>query len=252
MLPLVSQPERSALFLDFDGTLSPIVEDPLGARPLPGVPDLLRRLASRLALVAVISGRPTSFLTQVLDAPAGVTLVGLYGLELALEGESGARWAKEIHDAAEEAGLEAPEGVFVEPKGLTLTVHWRQAPEAQHWAELFARRQSDVRGFELHHARSSVELQPAVNVDKGTVVRTLVKKMAPPPLAVAVFGDDLGDLPAFEAVTAMVREQPDLHAARVAVVDHESAPEVAAQADLTVQGAPGAVELLERVAQAVG
>src|ERR1700728_2860204 len=90
LLPLVRWPDESALFLDFDGTLSPIVEDPVGARPLPGVPELLRRLAGRLALVAVVSGRPTTFLAEVLGAPAGVTLVGLYGLELALAGDAGA------------------------------------------------------------------------------------------------------------------------------------------------------------------
>ena len=86
MRALLAQPQRSALFLDFDGTLSPIVEDPVGARPLPAVPDLLTRLARRLGLVAVISGRPATFLSEVLAAPRGVRLVGLYGLELALPG----------------------------------------------------------------------------------------------------------------------------------------------------------------------
>ena len=88
--PLAAEPERSALFLDFDGTLSAVVVDPTGARPLPGVPALLAELAAAFALVAVISGRPTAFLADVLEAPPGVTLVGLYGLERALQG-SGAR-----------------------------------------------------------------------------------------------------------------------------------------------------------------
>ena len=56
--PLAAEPDRSALFLDFDGTLAAIVEDPTAARPLPGVPALLAALAPRFALVAVISGRP--------------------------------------------------------------------------------------------------------------------------------------------------------------------------------------------------
>ena len=68
------------------GTLSAIVNDPVAARPLPGVPDLLARLAARFGLVAVVSGRPTAFLAEVLQSPPGVTLVGLYGLERALQG----------------------------------------------------------------------------------------------------------------------------------------------------------------------
>jgi trehalose 6-phosphate phosphatase len=130
--PLLRHPERSALFLDFDGTLSAIVAEPLAARPLPGVPALLARLARTVGLVAVISGRPNSFLGQVLDTPPGVLLVGLYGLELALAAEGqeaqAAAWADQIAAVVLEAQAEAPEGAFVEPKGLTVTLHWRQAP----------------------------------------------------------------------------------------------------------------------------
>jgi trehalose 6-phosphate phosphatase len=49
-----------ALCLDFDGTLSPIVDDPQAARPLPGIVELLEPLADRFAAVALISGRPTA------------------------------------------------------------------------------------------------------------------------------------------------------------------------------------------------
>jgi trehalose 6-phosphate phosphatase len=249
---LADHPTRSALFLDFDGTLSPIVEDPVGARPLPGVPATLRRLADRLALVAVVSGRPSSFLGEVLEAPPGVILVGLYGLELALEGERGAVWAKEINDTVVEANVEAPEGVYVEPKGLTVTLHWRQAPEAQGWAEAFAERQRHTKGLLLRSGRSSLELQPPVEVDKGTVLRTLVARLPEPPEAVAVFGDDVGDLPAFDAVAALHTERPALAVVRVAAVDEESPPEVAARADLTVPGAQGAFDLLTQLVQAIG
>jgi trehalose 6-phosphate phosphatase len=250
-MPLARHPQTSALFLDFDGTLSPIVEDPVGARPLPGVPELLVTLAHRFALVAVVSGRPTSFLADVLGAPKGVRLVGLYGLELALQGARADAWAKEIEATVVEANVEAPEGVYVEPKGLTLTLHWRHAPHAEDWVRRFAEEQGARRGLQVHSARSSVELQPPVEVDKGTVVRTLLASLPFPPSAVAVFGDDLGDLPAFDTVTALHVERPTLHVARVAVVDDESAPEVAARADVTVNGAAGASALLADLVQAL-
>jgi len=191
LLPLAQDPGHSALCLDFDGTLSAIVEDPTAARPWPGVPDLLARLAARFAVVAVISGRPPAFLHQVLGSPVGVRLIGLYGLGQV--GPDARPWASVITDIAAEAKAEAPSGVYVEPKGLTVTLHWRQAPEASAWAAAFAARQEQQRGVRLYGGRLSLELRPALDVDKGTVVRSLADGMR----ALAVFGDDLGDLPAF-------------------------------------------------------
>ena len=66
--------------------------------------------------------------------------------------------------------------------------------------------------------------------------------------AVAVFGDDLGDVPAFAAAAELATE--GVPAIRVAVVDDESAPEVAANADMAVQGPAGALALLEQLAEA--
>ena len=248
---MAAAPAHSALFLDFDGTLAAIVEDPTGARPLPGVPALLADLARPFALVAVVSGRPTAFLAEVLGAPSGVVLAGLYGLERALAGPELAAWAAVIDAVVAEARAEAPAGVYVEPKGLTVTLHWRRAPEHRDWVLAFAERQHAQRGLDVHHGRTERELRPPLPVDKGTVVRALAAEHAGQLRAVAVFGDDVGDLPAFDAVGELAA--PDgrpLAAFRVAAVDAESPPEVAARADFTVQGATGAAELLRVLADA--
>ncbi len=120
--------------------------DPVGALPLPGVPALLTRLASRFGLVAVVSGRPVDFLERVLGSPVGVSLIGLYGLGQV--GPDARSWAGAISEAAAEARADAPDGVYVEPKGLTVTLHWRNAPGAGPWATAFADRQEDERGLE--------------------------------------------------------------------------------------------------------
>ncbi len=252
--PLAAEPDRSALFLDFDGTLAAIVEDPTAARPLPGVPALLAALASRFALVAVISGRPTAFLAEVLGSPPGVTLAGLYGLERALSGPAHRAWASVIDEVVAEATATAPQGVYVEPKGLTVTLHWRRAPAQKDWVVGFAARQHEARDLTIHEGRHERELRPPLDVDKGTVVRALVAEhdeRAEPLRAVAAFGDDIGDLPAFAALdelrAAAVRP---LTAVRVAAVDTESPPAVAAAADLSVPGAAGAVALLRALAEA--
>src|SRR5580700_4185138 len=115
ILPLAEDPGHSALCLDFDGTLAAIVADPVGARPWPGVPALLARLAARFALVAVISGRPPDFLHEVLGSPAGVTLIGLYGLGQV--GPDAGPWEPVVAALVDRARAEAPAGIYVEPKG---------------------------------------------------------------------------------------------------------------------------------------
>jgi len=254
-----ADPARSALFLDFDGTLSGIVADPRDARPLPGVPELLAHLARSFALVAIISGRPTAFLADVLGAPTGVTLAGLYGLERALQGAAADAWAGVVDAVVAEARAEAPPGVYVEPKGLTLTLHWRHAPDQREWVIAFAERQHAAHDLMVHPGRYERELRPPLPVDKGTVVRSLAAEQAAASAAgraaplqrAAAFGDDIGDLPAFAALGELSgADGRPLDAVRVAAVDDESPPEVAARADLTVRAAAGAVALLQELADA--
>ena len=97
-----------------------------------------------------------------------------------------------------------------------------------------------------------VELRPPLRVDKGTVVRQLADEQAGRLRQVAVFGDDMGDLPAFEEVGRLGAPGAPVGAVRVAAVDGESPAAVAAQADLTVPGAAGAVALLRELAAAAG
>jgi trehalose 6-phosphate phosphatase len=242
-LPLVRDPRHSALCLDFDGTLSGIVADPVGARPWPGVVPLLTNLARRFGLVAVISGRPPDFLHQALGSPAGVRLIGLYGLGQV--GPDVRSWEPAVAAAEKRARAQAPPGVYVEPKGLTVTLHWRQAPEAGPWAAAFAKSEEQRHGLRSYPGRLSLELRPPVEVDKGTVVHALVGGMR----ALAVFGDDLGDLPAFDAARELAGE--GVAVALVAVTDAESDDRVAAAADVVVEGPAGAVALLEQLVEAV-
>ncbi|HVX23046.1 MAG TPA: trehalose-phosphatase [Acidimicrobiales bacterium] len=247
LVPLADHPTRSALFLDFDGTLAPIVDDPAGAAPLPGVPDLLVALGRRFGLVAVVSGRPVGFLADNLRRPGGVHLAGLYGMEqIGPDGRSAGAgpaepWRPVVADVTRRALAEAPPGAEVEPKGLTVTLHWRRRPDAEGWATRFARREGAATGLLAQPGRMSVELRPPVDADKGTVVRRLAAGWA----AAACFGDDLGDLPAFRALGDLAAT--GVAVARVAVVDADSPPEVVAAADVVVDGPAGAEALLRQL-----
>ena len=252
----MADPARTALLTDFDGTLSPIVEVPSAARPLDGVPEVLGRLARHFHSVTVVSGRPASFLWTLLgpmasDPVAPVRLVGLYGVEsAAVDGtivldEAAAAWMPAVAGVADRLRATAPDGVLVEVTGPSVTVHYRRAPDAADWVTEHAAAEAEVAGLVTHPGRRSVELRPALHVDKGVVVRHAAAGCR----AVGFFGDDLGDVPAF-AELARLRAEDGVDAVGVAVIDEETAPEVAARADLSVVGPQGALEVLEFLAAA--
>jgi trehalose 6-phosphate phosphatase len=251
--PLCVRPVTSAIFVDFDGTLSPIVDDPASARPLDGVPALLAALATRFGVVAVVSGRPAEFLDAHLGRPPGVRLIGLYGLEEvgqrcgpSVDCEAVERWRPVMEDLAEVAEREAPSGVSVERKALAFTLHFRGAPDQASWARRFADEHQRRDGIAVQAGRMAVELRPPVAADKGTVVRALVAGCS----AACCFGDDLGDLPAFAALSELALG--GLAVARVAVVDPDSPDAVANAADVIVEGPRGAMDLLADLMVAAG
>jgi trehalose 6-phosphate phosphatase len=249
---LAVDPPSSAVLTDFDGTLAPIVSDPRRARPVHGAAEVLARLSRRFAVVGVVSGRPAEFLARHLAASGpAVHLVGVYGCEWVEDGE--VRRAPEIEPylgAAAEvlaaARAEAPEGVGIEDKGASVTLHWRGDPAAGKWATTFAARWAARTGLLLQPARMAIEFRPPVDLDKGRVVERLARGCS----AVCFAGDDAGDLTAFEALDRLAVE--GVRAVRVAVVDEESPPELSEAADLVLQGPEEALEVLRQLADVAG
>jgi trehalose 6-phosphate phosphatase len=248
--PFVDDPSRMAFFVDFDGSLAPIVPDPATARVLPAARAALARLVRVIGTIGVVSGRPVSFLVDALGLD-GLLYVGQYGLERYVDGEvvvdeRVGPWVDAVARAADEAAAGLP-GLLIERKGtVAVTVHWRsdpeRGPEAIAWAEEIASRlglQAPVRG------RMAVELRPPVPVDKGTTVAALARGAS-----VAAFaGDDAGDLPAFAALRELVRAGDLEHAVSIGVASPESPPEVG-EADVVVDGPVGLAALLEALADA--
>lgn len=238
--PWLSDPGSAAVLLDFDGTLTAIVADPETSRPLAGVLEALAALTHRYRLVAVVSGRPASFLARHLAVP-GLDLFGSYGLEHVVGGRvevarEAEHWREVVAGVVERARREAPAGVGIEDKGVSVTLHVRPAPEHEPWVRAFAARQGRASGLAIHEARMSLELRPPLTTDKGTIVARLV---ADAKIASACFiGDDSGDLSAFRALDGVAT------ALRVAVRSPETPAELLAAADLVVEGPAGVLELL--------
>lgn len=234
-------PPAAGIFTDFDGTLSPIVDDPATAEPLPGVPELLGRLAGQYGMVAVVSGRPVAFLAD--RVPPSVLLAGLYGLEVQVDGElvlspDAERWREVVDAARAQSEAAAPPGVLVESKGLSLTLHYRSDPGLESTVVALAEDVAADTGLVVHAARRSVELRAAVDVDKGTVVREHAAGLR----AACYLGDDIGDLAAFAALDDLAGQ--GIRTVRVAVRSDESPAELLRAADVTVDGPDGAAALL--------
>jgi trehalose 6-phosphate phosphatase len=246
---LLSDPSASAVLSDFDGTLSPIVSDPAVAYPLPEAPGVLLALAQRFAVVAVVSGRPVSFLAQRLAAAGPkVRLFGAYGLEWIDDGtvhraRAVDRWLVPVAQVVEAARAEfGGEGVGIEDKEISVTVHWRQAPAAGERAWDFARRWSRRTGLMIQAGRMAVEFRPPVGIDKGSVV----EELAGGTVAACFAGDDAGDLAAFAAFDRLATR--GTRGVRIAVTDEETPPELVAAADILVRGPGEALDLFRLLA----
>ena len=251
LLPFVDAPDRAALFVDFDGSLSPIVLDPAAARVLPAARAALARLVPILGQLAVVSGRPAAFLRDALDLD-GLGYVGAYGLERIVDGdvvvdERVRPFVDAVARAADEAEVALP-GLLVERKGaVAVTLHWRDQPERGADAFAWAAEAAPRLGLDAPlRGRMAVELRPPVPVDKGTTVAELARGAA----AAAFAGDDAGDLPAFAALRVLVDDGTLAHAVSIGVTSEESPPEVHA-ADIVVEGPVGLATLLDELADAI-
>jgi trehalose 6-phosphate phosphatase len=245
---LLAGPGRALLACDYDGTLAAIVSDPALARPRPGAVEALAALASRLGMVAVVTGRPAADAVQVggLERVPGLVVLGLYGAQRWADGsmQVSAPVPAGLAEAAEAVDrllASAPVGVYVEHKGGSLAVHTRRSGNpAQALAALRGplRELAATTGLRLQGGRYVLELVPA-GVDKGVALASLVSELAP--ACVLYAGDDIADLPAFDVVARL--RGAGLPGWRVAAANGE-APEVAAAADVVVGGPDGMVALL--------
>ncbi len=246
---LAEQPRETVILFDYDGSLSPIVDRPEDAVPLPAAVDALRRLVPRVGRVGIVSGRPVEFLAEHVPVP-GLVLAGLYGMEQVLDGERRVdprvvAFGPAVAAAADEADARLP-GTIVERKaGVSVTLHWRTAPGRADEVLAIAADLARRHGLAELRTRSAVELRPPVAIDKGTATAALVDGFR-----VAAFaGDDTGDLAAFDALRRAAADGRLARAVRIGVRSSEMPEALPAAVDCLVDGPGGLVELFTAVAQ---
>jgi trehalose 6-phosphate phosphatase len=250
---LLTSPERALVALDYDGTLAPIVSRPMDAVPAAGAVDVLVEISDRVGTLAIVSGRKVPDVLELSgladrDDLASLVLLGQYGLQ---------RWDTEtrkiispeelpgvavVRSALPGLVADAAPGTTVEDKGHALVVHVRRTANpdaAMAVLEPALRRLAEDNGLEAAPGKRVLELRPPGH-DKGQSLRALVAERDAKSVLFA--GDDLGDLPAFEAVEALrIEGIPGITVC-------SDGPEVPAalreRADLVVHGADGMVTLL--------
>jgi trehalose 6-phosphate phosphatase len=198
---------RSSLFLDFDGTLTPIVDRPDAVVVDEQLRTLLRTLAdARPGRVAVVSGRSVAQLDDMLGPVAhALALAGSHGAELRMAGagtvpvQQPASLGKVA--ASFTAFTAARTGTMTEMKALGAALHYRLAPEHEADAHALAERLAGEHGLTLQRGKMVVELRAAG--DKG---RAITAMMATPEMAgtvPVVLGDDVTDEDAFAAAATL-------------------------------------------------
>lgn len=228
------------VLLDFDGSLSAIVERPDLAFAVPGAVEALTELVARYRVVAIVSGRRSEELAAFL-AVDGLRFFGLYGMEGA---------APDIADAVTppvERAAAAIAGARVEHKVASLAVHYRQAADPALARGTLLRALQDVaaaHGLAVLEGKMVLELVPAGRPRKAGAVERLIGENA---LEAALFaGDDVADLEAFDALDAA--HERGVITVKVAVRSAEAPVALLERADLVVDGPGGLVALLRQLA----
>jgi trehalose 6-phosphate synthase/phosphatase len=208
------QRRRFALFLDYDGTLAEIAEHPSKANVGPSMLEALRACQRRSDTeLAVVSGRALEDLRERLALP-GLVLVGNHGLEIEGPDLPGFVHPDLPHFSARLRALalaferEAEEGVWVEEKGASLTLHYRGAAPRLHSA-IAERAREIVRqaGFQARDAICAVEARAPTGWDKGHAVLHVLRARHGPTWSEEVravyAGDDDTDEDAFRALQGL-------------------------------------------------
>ena len=247
--------------LDFDGTLSPVVDDPESARLHPGAPGALLELAESVKAVAVITGRPARQAIAMGDLDALGNAMLDRGAELFVFGQYGhERWSssqRRVVSPRPPQGLSTFErelpallrshdaaDAHVEEKGLAVAVHTRRMDDP---AGAFERLVAPIASLaERHHltvepGRNVLEIRSG-DMHKGDAVRIFVAEQEA--TGVVLGGDDLGDVEAFESVRALRADGlPGLVVCSASLEQ----PDLVELADVVVDGPAGMIEMLGRL-----
>jgi trehalose 6-phosphate phosphatase len=253
LAPLRADPARSAVLLDVDGTLAPIVRHADDAQvPEPTRAPLIE-VAKRYGVVACVSGRQATTARRIVSI-GSIAYVGNHGGELLRPGARDpehdpdvAAYARRVQAFARRHWTEELHRLRVraEDKDAIAAFHWRGAPD-EAAAEAAVRDLAEAareQGLAVHWGRKVLEVRPPVALDKGRGIARLLRGAVVD--AALYVGDDRTDLDAFRALREETAAGRLSSALCVGVRSDETPEELEREADLLVDGPRGVRELLQ-------
>lgn len=196
------------MFLDYDGTLAPIVDRPEDAVLSAGMRAAVRALAARCR-VCVVTGRDRREMDELLAMP-DLVIAASHGLDV--DGVAAGRGAVPVELLAAvtsrlRAATAAVPGAVVEPKSASVAVHYRAVAERDRpavRAAVDAVLAAHAGWFRLMPGKMVFELRPAVDRDKGQAVLHLLRALGldGDDVTPVYLGDDVTDEDAFTALAA--------------------------------------------------
>jgi trehalose-phosphatase len=199
-----------AVFLDYDGTLTPIVEDHTKALLAEDMRAAVAALASHCAVI-IVSGRDLTKLQELVSLEH-VWYAGSHGFEIAGPQDSGERLEQgaeflseldEVERALQQR-LADIEGHSVERKKFSIAVHYRQVAEDDigQLRPILDKTLSEHPRLRLGHGKKVFEIRPDIDWNKGEAVLWLLQRLARerPGLAPLYVGDDITDEDAFHVL----------------------------------------------------
>ena len=229
------------LITDVDGTISQTAPTPQQALVSPLCHYYLSTLCNQLAVVAAISGRPAAELKNMVGID-GMVYIGNHGLERWTEGHSefpkdAQNYSRMVKAAIEElTPLLSIEGLSIQDKGITATIHYRLCPEPQLAKKKILaalKGSAQARKLRIIQEKMAIDLLPPVKMGKGTATQDLIQEYK---LQGGIYmGDDLTDIDAFRAMRTAARN-PDFHGFAIGITSPEMPEELIAEVDFTLNG----------------
>ena len=253
LAPLRAEPTRSAVLLDVDGTLAPIVRHADDAQVPEATRTLLIQVARRYGCVACISGRRAAVARQIVSLGT-IAYVGNHGAEILRPGTTqvevdreAAAWQRRVHQLADQAWTDELRRLRVrtEDKGPIVAFHWRGSADddASEAAVRGIADAAEAAGLGIHWGRKVLEIRPPIALDKGRGVHHLLRDAD---LDAALYvGDDVTDLDAFRGLRELVDGGRLQHAVCLGVRSDETPAELEGAAELLVDGPRGVRAVLE-------
>ena len=200
---------RVAFFLDYDGTLTPIIDQPKRAY----MTEVMRKTVSTLAglcPVAIVSGRDRADVENFVQLDSifyagshGFDIVGPKGSKMRQQGKQSVSLLREAEERAR-LMLEGIQGAHVESKAFAFAIHYRLVPEAEHaqLEQAVAEVAAGHPGLKLRGGKKVYEFLPNLNWDKGKAVEWLLDalNLNDPGVLPFYLGDDLTDEDGFEVM----------------------------------------------------